>query len=259
MKRILMSLLTIGLVASVAFGATRAQYSDDETSEGNTFSAGTLDLKVDGEDDPNVVHLSYTNLKPGETYGYYKWCLRNDGSVDGQPSVEFSVIANNENGTNEPEDTAEAEPYASATEGELGQYLKPTIGYAPCGWSVPSILYSNWQAGPVHPWGTPGLNELSGMTVGAGNKFTFPVLGPGEEIGFFFKVALTGHSAPNDLERWDGTKWLESMIILYRVMLLCLTLFSIWCRRHKDLGEVELRIWGWTAPTPTNSRRVNYG
>ncbi|MCS7092649.1 MAG: CalY family protein [Patescibacteria group bacterium] len=47
MKKILMSLLTIGAVGSLAFGATSAFFSDTETSTNNKIVAGQLDLKVD--------------------------------------------------------------------------------------------------------------------------------------------------------------------------------------------------------------------
>ncbi len=47
MKRLLTSILTIGVIASVAVGATRAFFSDRETSTGNVLSAGSIDLKVD--------------------------------------------------------------------------------------------------------------------------------------------------------------------------------------------------------------------
>ena len=47
MKKILLSVLTIGALGALAFGASRAYFSDTETSTGNTFTAGSLDLKVD--------------------------------------------------------------------------------------------------------------------------------------------------------------------------------------------------------------------
>lgn len=47
MKKILLSLLSIGVVAVVALVATQAFFSDTEKSTGNTFVAGTLDLQVD--------------------------------------------------------------------------------------------------------------------------------------------------------------------------------------------------------------------
>jgi predicted ribosomally synthesized peptide with SipW-like signal peptide len=47
MKRILISLSIIGVVAAVGLGITAALFNDTETSSGNIFTAGTLDLKVD--------------------------------------------------------------------------------------------------------------------------------------------------------------------------------------------------------------------
>lgn len=49
MKRILISILTIALVGTAGFAATRAFFSDTETSVGNTFAAGEIDLLVDNE------------------------------------------------------------------------------------------------------------------------------------------------------------------------------------------------------------------
>ena len=47
MKRILISLSIIGIVGAIAIGATIAYFNDTETSTGNIFTAGTMDLKVD--------------------------------------------------------------------------------------------------------------------------------------------------------------------------------------------------------------------
>ncbi len=47
MKKILISLSVIAAVAAIAIGGTIAYFSDTETSTGNTFTAGALDLKVD--------------------------------------------------------------------------------------------------------------------------------------------------------------------------------------------------------------------
>jgi len=49
MKKILLSLLTVGAVGALAFGASQAFFSDTETSTGNTFTAGKLDLGIDNE------------------------------------------------------------------------------------------------------------------------------------------------------------------------------------------------------------------
>ena len=47
MKRILISLSIIGAVAAIATGVTIALFNDTETSTGNIFVAGSIDLKVD--------------------------------------------------------------------------------------------------------------------------------------------------------------------------------------------------------------------
>lgn len=46
-KKLITSLSIIGVVAAVVIGGTIAYYNDVETSSGNIFTAGTLDLKVD--------------------------------------------------------------------------------------------------------------------------------------------------------------------------------------------------------------------
>ncbi|MFA6514862.1 MAG: SipW-dependent-type signal peptide-containing protein [Candidatus Paceibacterota bacterium] len=47
MKKIYLSLGIIAIVAIGAVGATRSFFSDTETSTGNTFTAGAIDLKID--------------------------------------------------------------------------------------------------------------------------------------------------------------------------------------------------------------------
>lgn len=46
-KKILLSLSVMGIVAALAIGGTIAYFSDTETSTGNTFTAGAIDLKID--------------------------------------------------------------------------------------------------------------------------------------------------------------------------------------------------------------------
>jgi predicted ribosomally synthesized peptide with SipW-like signal peptide len=242
-KKILASVFIISMLAfSLGYG-TYSYFNDTETSSGNTFTAGTLDLKVDGQDDgETVVHYTLSNMKPGDDSGYYKWVLKNTGTLPGKVSVTFSLIINYENGQTEPE--ALVDPTAGELQGELGQYLKPgvqlcdengnplipgitiidfnyeegwciamvedeidtggTIGWGPKGSSVPSLLYSQWQAGPPHPWGVPGLNGLGGKTYGTLSYLPGDILNPGQEVAFFFRVKLD-----SDLQRWDGTKWVD--------------------------------------------------
>ncbi|MDD5152496.1 MAG: TasA family protein [Candidatus Pacebacteria bacterium] len=62
MKRILLSLSVIAAVAIGAVGATRAYFSDTETSTGNTFTAGTLDITLGTA----TYTTDVTNMKPGD-------------------------------------------------------------------------------------------------------------------------------------------------------------------------------------------------
>ena len=49
MKKILISFFTIAVVLAVGVGASSAFFSDSETSVGNTFVAGDIDLQIDNE------------------------------------------------------------------------------------------------------------------------------------------------------------------------------------------------------------------
>jgi len=49
MKKILFSIATIAVVGALGFAATNAFFTDTETSTGNTFTAGTLDLNIGSE------------------------------------------------------------------------------------------------------------------------------------------------------------------------------------------------------------------
>ena len=49
MKKALLSLFTIGVVAVVALVASQAFFSDTETSTGNVLTAGSIDLRIDSE------------------------------------------------------------------------------------------------------------------------------------------------------------------------------------------------------------------
>jgi len=64
-------------------------------------------------------------MKPGDDTGYYKWVLKNEGTLPGIVSVTFSVIVNDDNGLTEPESASDST--GGSDQGELGQYLKPGI------------------------------------------------------------------------------------------------------------------------------------
>ena len=124
MKKILLSLVTLLAVGSIAARATTAYFSDTETSTGNTFSAGSLDLTVDGKNGENVIKWTLTNLRPGnQPLGRYT--LNNSGSVNGYLNLSKIALTSKENECLEPET---GDPTCGATDpGELQDVLGFTL------------------------------------------------------------------------------------------------------------------------------------
>ncbi|MBN2094647.1 MAG: hypothetical protein JW727_01235 [Candidatus Aenigmarchaeota archaeon] len=135
--KILVSLLVIGLTAAAIGGSmTGAFFSDTETSQGNTFTAGEIDLLIDStctyNGDPKEEcsweltdleaqkFFNYADLKPGD-YGENTISIH----VDTNPAwgcVVLTKTSDDENGCNEPE--IDDEPTCeSDTDGELGANL----------------------------------------------------------------------------------------------------------------------------------------
>ena len=84
-KKLLLLTLALLLVAGMAGTGTFAYFQDTETSTGNTFTAGTLDLKIkDGglywSDGIATAEWALSNMKPGDT-AYGSVDLKNFGSV----------------------------------------------------------------------------------------------------------------------------------------------------------------------------------
>jgi len=85
-KRFLLSMLAIFLVIGLAGSGAFAWFSDTETSTGNTFIAGTFDLKVSDWDQGLGDGVSYTwtmsDMQPGiTTVGPFDVVLQNSGSI----------------------------------------------------------------------------------------------------------------------------------------------------------------------------------
>jgi predicted ribosomally synthesized peptide with SipW-like signal peptide len=107
MKSIIKSLLVITAVAAVAGGATYAYFSSQATVLGSTFSAGTMDIKVDANPNPDFQQWesSFTvpsdyfvkNLYPGyPAKGEHNWQvldIKNDSTVDGNATIKFDVTS----------------------------------------------------------------------------------------------------------------------------------------------------------------------
>jgi len=150
-KKILISLSVIGAVAAIVVGGTIAYFSDTETSTGNIFTAGTLDLQIDstchyyqnGEPvdckdasdasfgDWDLTDLqdgvrkffAFNDVKPGD-WGEDTISLH----VFDNPAwacVQLGPLTNDDNGCNEPE--SDVDSTCGAGEGELGDNLYFTV------------------------------------------------------------------------------------------------------------------------------------
>ncbi len=123
MKKVLMASMALALVAALVGLGVYATFSDTETSSKNYFQAGSLDLKVDGEDDPNVAtYFEVKNVKPGDA-GEVDIKLTNAGSLDGTADLHITNLVDDENGVYEPEIPDDA------TTGELSQAIILDICY----------------------------------------------------------------------------------------------------------------------------------
>jgi len=124
----------IGLVSTIAVSGTGAFFSDSETSTGNTFSAGNIDLKIDNSSYYNGVATSTTSwtltdltvekffnffdLKPGD-YGEDTVSLHIETN-DSYLCANVTLTSNNDNGVNEPEGE-DGDVTPGVGEGELAQ------------------------------------------------------------------------------------------------------------------------------------------
>ena len=105
MKKIVGLTIVVMLLIGMTGIGTWAYFIDTETSQSNTFAAGTLDLKTDDSDGVSQTLLA-TNMAPGDTVGPETIILNNTGSVAGSTlDLSFSYIEN-DNGTNPTDMTA---------------------------------------------------------------------------------------------------------------------------------------------------------
>lgn len=118
MKRILLSgVIVLATVGLLALGGTGAFFSDTETSSGNTFTAGAIDLKIDNSSYYNGVlnpdtswslvdltvekFFNFLDLKPDD-YGEDTISLHVDTN-DSYLCANITLTSDDDNGINEPE------------------------------------------------------------------------------------------------------------------------------------------------------------
>ena len=92
MKRILISLMTMALVGALVGGGIYAYFSDVESSTGNTFTAGTLDLEVDSENPWTSTAVTVSNMEPGVAATPVDISCENVGSLTGDLYMRITGV-----------------------------------------------------------------------------------------------------------------------------------------------------------------------
>lgn len=84
MRRLIFSLVVVlGSAAAIAAGATGAFFSDTETSTGNTFAAGAIDLKVDNDSYYNGNRCTDVDQSPNDDVHDFQWVGPNAFPIPG--------------------------------------------------------------------------------------------------------------------------------------------------------------------------------
>lgn len=102
-KKLILSVATISMALAAVGGVTIAYFSDTETSTGNTFTTGTIDIAVDGEN-PWSREEGYEmlDMKPGYTK-YIDFEIQNVGTNPANVWKKLTHIETSEGIMSEPE------------------------------------------------------------------------------------------------------------------------------------------------------------
>ncbi len=165
-RKILMLLVGATLAIALLGGGVYAYFSDPETSSGNQFTAGSLDLVLGGSGSSS---MSFSNLAPGYS-GASSMQLDNIGSIGGTLSMTAQNMVDGEGSNWEPE-TNTVEP------GDLSANVDIAVFVDTDGDSV-------WDAGETLLW-SGKLNALPGNNINCGS-----LAGGGTiDIGIYWSVA----------------------------------------------------------------------
>jgi len=103
MKKILLSVMTIALVATAGIAATRAYFTDTESSVGNTFTAGTIDIAVDDQNPwSRTTPYQLVDMKPSQV-DYTNFVITNVGTNPANVWKKVANVATSDEVQSEPE------------------------------------------------------------------------------------------------------------------------------------------------------------
>lgn len=123
MRRLMGVLMIVALAALMIGAGFTAYFSDTETPRSTNFTAGTLDLNIEGSSVRNL-GLELRNMRP-EKPQFFNYMLSNRGTIDGTLDIGDFRITGSENACEEPEreagDISCSDP--GAGQGELQEKL----------------------------------------------------------------------------------------------------------------------------------------
>ncbi len=93
-KKMLLSVLVLGFVATVAGAGTFAYFDSEQISAANTITSGTLKLDVKDDGDNLIDSFAIggtTGLKPGDSGNAKTYTLKNSGSLPGKLIATVTV------------------------------------------------------------------------------------------------------------------------------------------------------------------------
>lgn len=124
MKKILMSVMVIGIATAFLGAGTFAYFTDTETSTGNTFTAGTIDLAVNNENPWTSAMFTFTDVKPCKDLAPFSITIKNVGQNEGILSFLADYVENDKECDDDPanfEFAANAQDEGHNTQPATGQ------------------------------------------------------------------------------------------------------------------------------------------
>jgi predicted ribosomally synthesized peptide with SipW-like signal peptide len=170
-KKVLLSIFLVACIGLFLGAGVYSLFQDVETTTGNTFAAGTLDLQV-GTNNPTTEQIAISALKPNDSGTAANWQLQNLGTISGDLNISVSTITNNEN-TRLDLETAAGDTTDGATEGEMGANLNVAfwVDITNDGWSSGDYYLQSdgtqvaWASGSTLPSGAyDPLDNYAGRT-----------------------------------------------------------------------------------------------
>lgn len=176
-RKILLSAFLIALVGGGGYAASQALFTDTETGTDSSFTVGTLDMDIDGNNgDPTAFdNFEVTNIgADGTVSGGKTWTINNTGSLPGNLSFSLADLTNTENGCNEPEALADAS-CGPTDPGELGDAMSVTVELDPDGTgpqAATSVVTSNLATANQSEYATQWAANAGTVEIPAGGSVT---------------------------------------------------------------------------------------